>query len=174
MIEGDHWITAREIPVNRGVIHHQDVELAIVIAIEQRDAAAHHLDKVTPLSGEIGNRRETRLRRDIAKLDRRPFGSLRACKTDCAREQHARADERHRTVLGPIAQIQLPLASIHREGRFRVENAHRFSPYEGIPSRTHGNCGSPRLASSRDRHLRAWRPGDKLLQAPGESVRYLG
>jgi hypothetical protein len=51
MIERDHGITAFEVTVDGRAVYVDDVEAAIVIAIEEADAAAHGFDDVALLAG---------------------------------------------------------------------------------------------------------------------------
>ncbi len=46
MVERDHRVATLAVAINRRAIHRDDVELAIVIAIDQASAAAHGLDNV--------------------------------------------------------------------------------------------------------------------------------
>ena len=56
MVERDHGIAALAKAVDGGTVHRDDVELAIVIAIDQTGAAAHGLDDVFLFrSGNVGN-----------------------------------------------------------------------------------------------------------------------
>ena len=61
MIERDHRIAAVEVAADGGVGDGDDVELAIAVAIEERDAAAHHFDEVAFVGVEVGDGGETGL-----------------------------------------------------------------------------------------------------------------
>jgi hypothetical protein len=72
VIERDHGIAAREVAWDGGVVHHSDIELAIVVAIEQRDsAAAHRLHNVPPLRRGMRHRCQPCLPADLAKEEGR-------------------------------------------------------------------------------------------------------
>src|SRR6185295_8451051 len=57
MVERDHEVAAPAIAVNGGPVYRDDVELAIVIAVDQAGAAAHGFDNVFLFrSGNVGDR----------------------------------------------------------------------------------------------------------------------
>ena len=57
MVERDHGVAALAIAVDGGTVHRDDVELAVVIAIDQAGAAAHGFDNVFLFrSGNVGDR----------------------------------------------------------------------------------------------------------------------
>ena len=46
MIESDHRVSACAISRDRGTAHHEDVEFAVIIAVDETDASAHGFDNV--------------------------------------------------------------------------------------------------------------------------------
>ena len=56
MIERDHGIAALAVAIDGGTVHRDDVEFAVVIAVDQTGAAAHGFDDVFLFrSGNVGN-----------------------------------------------------------------------------------------------------------------------
>ncbi len=56
MVERDHGIAALAVAVDGGPVHRDDVELAVVVAVDQTRAAAHGFDDVLLFrSGNVGD-----------------------------------------------------------------------------------------------------------------------
>jgi len=68
MVERDHGIAALAVAINRGAVHGDDVQLAVVIAIDQPDAAAHGFDNVFLVGRRKVRNGEPRFLSDVFKL----------------------------------------------------------------------------------------------------------
>ena len=56
MVKRDHGIAALAVAIDRRAVHRDDVELAIVVAVDETDATAHGFDDVFLFrSGNVGN-----------------------------------------------------------------------------------------------------------------------
>ena len=68
VVERDHGVAALAIAVNGGPVHRDDVELAIVIAVDQAGAAAHGFDNVFLFRSRNVGDRQTGLFRQIFEM----------------------------------------------------------------------------------------------------------
>ncbi len=68
MVERDHGIAALAIALNRGTVDGDDVELAVVVAVDQSDAPAHRFHDVSLIGRRNVWNSEASLLRDIFKL----------------------------------------------------------------------------------------------------------
>jgi len=92
MIERDHQIAARAIALHCGTVDRDDVELAVVVAIDQPDAAAHRFDDVFFIGRRNVRNCEASFLREVFELrqgfrfffrrTRRSFGWSNLCRKD--------------------------------------------------------------------------------------------
>ena len=47
MVERDHEISAGAVAIHGRAVHHHDIEFAVVVTVEQANAAAHGFDHVS-------------------------------------------------------------------------------------------------------------------------------
>ena len=101
MVERDHRIAAVEVAADGGVGDGENVELAIAIAVEERNAATHHFDQVSLIGVEVRDGGEPGLRGDVSKVKKRrgaeslarPWNEVFYFLTSCVRPSgRARAD----------------------------------------------------------------------------------
>src|SRR5258708_6423703 len=56
MVESDHGIATLLVAVHRGAVDHDDVELAVIVAVNKTDSSAHGFDDVALFGGrEVGH-----------------------------------------------------------------------------------------------------------------------
>jgi hypothetical protein len=75
MIERDHRVAALAVALHGGAVHGDDVELAVVVAIDQADASAHGFDDVLFVGGRNVRDGKAGFLRDIFKCGRVRFGN---------------------------------------------------------------------------------------------------
>ena len=68
MIERDHQVAAFLVSQNRGAVDGDDVELAVVVAVDQPHAAAHRLDDVLFIGRRNVRDSKTCFLRDVFEL----------------------------------------------------------------------------------------------------------
>ena len=76
-IESDHRVTPVKVPFDRGIIHDNNVLLAIVITVEQGNTTAHRFNEIALVRRRMRNGRESGLKADVTEMHRRSAGRLR-------------------------------------------------------------------------------------------------
>src|SRR4029077_2251636 len=116
MPECDEKIAALLVAIDGRAVHHYDIELAVIVAVEQADAAAHGFDHIVFFTrGDVGGGQAS-LGRNLAKdwngsseFGRRRFlvnarwVPYRALRRSLGRQQSGEGDQQNGNLAGPHA-----------------------------------------------------------------------